>query len=116
MDILKSLNGASERNFFTSTWHSENNSRLLELISFLTLSIISAGRMSINLLEAPEPGEEDEVVLVSVIAALSESESPGMRTVLSGSSVFPFAKDVSLLSLCVSDRSDKCMFSFKLFN
>ena len=118
IDIRKSLNGASERNFFTSTWHSANSSRLLELISFLTFSTICVGRMSIYLLAVPGA----EVVLVkksdSVMAALSASrtESPEMWTVLSESSVFPFAKDVSLLSLCFSDRSEKFKFSFKIFN
>ena len=124
IDIRKSLNGASERKLFTSNWHSLNNSRLLELISFLTLSTIFGGRMSIYLLAVPGA----EVVLVrksdltvtevSVMAALSVSGtgSPEMWTVFSRSSVFPFAKDISLLSLCVSDRSERCKFSFKIFN
>ena len=75
------MNGASERNSLTSAWHSEKSSRVLELMSFLTVSITLSGRMVIQ--AGIEVGGEESGSVSSVLDS-------------SASSVFPFTKAVSL--------------------
>ena len=100
IDILNSLKGASERNFLTSVWHSENSSLVLELMSFLTPSITSSGRMVIQAGvwwgKGVEVGGQDS------------------GSVSSASSVFPLTRAVSLWTLSELGRWRPKQFPFKL--
>ena len=81
IDILNSLNGASERNSLTSAWHSEKSSLVLDVMSFLTVSITLSGRM---------------VIQAGLEVVGEESGSASSVLDSSPSSVFPFIKPVSL--------------------